>query len=127
MIKKLYINFIKMKVFKVIRVFVFVVFGLLFCDFIMYLWFNFSFVDVISGFESKLVTEDEVYKSVLEQMSKKKFVVTQQVEPKRDINLLSGWIDDFYPLSKETRNATISFACCGILWGLGIFLKYHGY
>lgn len=116
-----------MSVFKVIRVFVFVAFGLLVCDFIIYMWLNFTVFDLVGDVESNLITEDEVYKSVLEKMLKDQLVVSQPIDPKRDMNLLSSWTDDFYPLSKETRNATISFACCGVLWGLGVFLKYHGY
>lgn len=87
MMRKLYVSFIKMKVFKFICVFLF---GLFVFDFIMYIWFNFTIFDLFGGVEPHLITEDEVCKSVLDGMLKEKVVLSQKIESKHDVNVPLG-------------------------------------
>lgn len=87
MIRKLYVNFIKTKIFKFISVFLF---SLFIFDFIMYVWFNFTVFDLFGGVESHLITEEEVCKSVLDSMLKEKVFLSQKFELKQDVNVPSG-------------------------------------
>jgi hypothetical protein len=79
-----------MKIFKIISVCFFILLGLLSFDFILYVLFNFTVFDLFSGVGSHLVTEDEVYKSVVDSMLKEKVVLSQKCEIKHDVHVSSG-------------------------------------